>query len=137
MGIFAGSGVGKSILLGMIARGSEADVNVISLVGERGRELREFVESDLGEEGMKKSVVVVSTSDQPAPMRIRASILATAIAEGFRNEGQKVLLLMDSLTRFARQREIGLASQENHQLPWVMFHLFFPFTEITRKNGNK
>ena len=101
MGIFAGSGVGKSILLGMIARGSEADVNVISLVGERGRELREFVESDLGEEGMKKSVVVVSTSDQPAPMRIRASILATAIAEGFRNEGQKVLLLMDSLTRFA------------------------------------
>ena len=113
MGIFAGSGVGKSILLGMIARGSEADVNVISLVGERGRELREFVESDLGEEGMKKSVVVVSTSDQPAPMRIRASILATAIAEGFRNEGKKVLLLMDSLTRFAMaQREIGLASGE-------------------------
>ena len=113
MGIFAGSGVGKSILLGMIARGSEADVNVISLVGERGRELREFVEGDLGEEGMKKSVVVVSTSDQPAPMRIRASILATAIAEGFRNEGQKVLLLMDSLTRFAMaQREIGLASGE-------------------------
>jgi flagellum-specific ATP synthase len=113
MGIFAGSGVGKSILLGMIARGSEADVNVISLVGERGRELREFVENDLGEEGMKKSIVVVSTSDQPAPMRIRASILATAIAEGFRNEGQKVLLLMDSLTRFAMaQREIGLASGE-------------------------
>jgi len=113
MGIFAGSGVGKSILLGMIARGSDADVNVISLVGERGRELREFVESDLGEEGMKKSIVIVSTSDQPAPMRIRASIFATAIAEGFRNEGQKVLLLMDSLTRFAMaQREIGLASGE-------------------------
>jgi flagellum-specific ATP synthase len=113
MGIFAGSGVGKSILLGMIARGSDADVNVVSLVGERGRELREFVENDLGEEGMKKSIVVVSTSDQPAPMRIRASILATAIAEGFRNEGQKVLLLMDSLTRFAMaQREIGLASGE-------------------------
>jgi flagellum-specific ATP synthase len=113
MGIFAGSGVGKSILLGMIAKGSDADVNVISLVGERGRELREFVESDLGEEGLKKSIVVVSTSDQPAPMRIRASILATAIAEGFRNEGQKVLLLMDSLTRFAMaQREIGLASGE-------------------------
>ena len=103
----------ECILLGMIARGSEADVNVISLVGERGRELREFVESDLGEEGMKKSIVVVSTSDQPAPMRIRASILATAIAEGFRNEGQKVLLLIDSLTRFAMaQREIGLASGE-------------------------
>ena len=113
MGIFAGSGVGKSILLGMIAKGSDAEVNVISLVGERGRELREFVESDLGEEGLKKSIVVVSTSDQPAPMRIRASILATAIAEGFRNEGQKVLLLMDSLTRFAMaQREIGLASGE-------------------------
>jgi flagellum-specific ATP synthase len=113
MGIFAGSGVGKSILLGMIAKGSDADVNVISLVGERGRELREFVESDLGEDGLKKSIVVVSTSDQPAPMRIRASILATAIAEGFRNEGQKVLLLMDSLTRFAMaQREIGLASGE-------------------------
>ncbi len=113
MGIFAGSGVGKSILLGMIARGSEAEVNVISLVGERGRELREFVENDLGEAGMRKSVVVVSTSDQPAPMRIRASVLATAIAEGFRNEGNKVLLLMDSLTRFAMaQREIGLASGE-------------------------
>ena len=113
IGIFAGSGVGKSILLGMIAKGSDADVNVISLVGERGRELREFVESDLGEEGLRKSIVVVSTSDQPAPMRIRASILATAIAEGFRNEGQKVLLLRDSLTRFAMaQREIGLASGE-------------------------
>ena len=113
MGIFAGSGVGKSILLGMIARGSEAEVNVISLVGERGRELREFVEKDLGHEGMKKSVIVVSTSDQPAPMRIRASILATALAEGFRNEGKNVLLLMDSLTRFAMaQREIGLASGE-------------------------
>jgi flagellum-specific ATP synthase len=113
MGIFAGSGVGKSILLGMVAKGSDADVNVISLVGERGRELREFVESDLGEEGMKKSILIVSTSDQPAPMRIRASFLSTAIAEGFRNEGHKVLLLMDSLTRFAMaQREIGLASGE-------------------------
>ena len=113
VGIFAGSGVGKSILLGMISRGSDSDVNVISLVGERGRELREFVEKDLGPEGMKKTVIVVSTSDQPAPMRIRASILATAIAEGFRDEGSKVLLLMDSLTRFAMaQREIGLAAGE-------------------------
>jgi flagellum-specific ATP synthase len=113
VGIFSGSGVGKSILLGMIARGSEADVNVISLVGERGRELREFVENDLGPEGMAKSVIVVSTSDQPAPMRIRASILATALAEGFRDGGGKVLLLMDSLTRFAMaQREIGLAAGE-------------------------
>ena len=88
-------------------------MSVISLVGERGRELREFVENDLGPEGMAKSVIVVSTSDQPAPMRIRASVLATAIAEGFRNEGNKVLLLMDSLTRFAMaQREIGLAAGE-------------------------
>lgn len=113
IGIFAGSGVGKSILLGMIARGSSAEVNVISLVGERGRELKEFVEKDLGPEGLARSVIVVSTSDQPAPMRIRASILATAISEGFRNEGKQVLLLMDSLTRFAMaQREIGLATGE-------------------------
>ena len=113
VGIFSGSGVGKSILLGMIGKGSEAEVNVISLVGERGRELREFIENDLGPEGMAKSVIVVSTSDQPAPMRIRASILATALAEGFRDEGKKVLLLMDSLTRFAMaQREIGLAAGE-------------------------
>ena len=113
VGIFAGSGVGKSILLGMIARGSSSDINVISLVGERGRELREFVENDLGPEGLAKSVLVVSTSDQTAPMRLRASNLATAIAEGFRDEGKNVLLLMDSLTRFAMaQREIGLAAGE-------------------------
>ncbi len=113
MGVFSGSGVGKSILLGMIARGSEADVNVIALVGERGRELREFVENDLGPEGMAKSVVVVSTADQTAPMRIRAAFLATALAEGFRNEGKNVLLLLDSLTRVAMaQREIGLAVGE-------------------------
>jgi flagellum-specific ATP synthase len=113
VGIFSGSGVGKSVLLGMIGRGSESDVNVISLVGERGRELKEFIENDLGPEGMAKSIIVVSTSDQPAPMRIRASTLATAIAEGFRDQGSKVLLLMDSLTRFAMaQREIGLAAGE-------------------------
>lgn len=113
MGIFAGSGVGKSILMGMIARGSEADVNVISLVGERGRELREFIENDLGPEGMAKSVVVVSTSDQPAPLRMRAAKMATRIAEHFRDEGLKVLLLMDSVTRLAMaQREIGLAVGE-------------------------
>ena len=112
MGIFGKWGREINIV-GMIARGSEAEVNVISLVGERGRDLREFVEKDLGPEGMRKSVIVVSTSDQPAPMRIRASILATSLAEGFRNEGKKVLLLMDSLTRFAMaQREIGLASGE-------------------------
>ena len=97
----------------MIARGSDAEVNVISLVGERGRELKEFVEQDLGLKDWLVPVIIVSTSDQPAPMRIRASILATAISEGFRNEGKKVLLLMDSLTRFAMaQREIGLATGE-------------------------
>ena len=113
IGIFSGSGVGKSVLLGMIGRGSEAEVNVISLVGERGRELREFIENDLGPEGMAKSIIVVSTSDQPAPMRIRAATLATALAEGFRDAEKKVLLLMDSITRFAMaQREIGLAAGE-------------------------
>jgi flagellum-specific ATP synthase len=113
VGIFAGSGVGKSTLLGMIARGSDSDINVLSLVGERGRELREFIENDLGEEGMRRSIVVVSTSDQPAPLRLRAALMATAIAEIFRDEGKKVLLMMDSLTRFAMaQREIGLAVGE-------------------------
>ncbi|MDP2137174.1 MAG: FliI/YscN family ATPase [Candidatus Didemnitutus sp.] len=113
LGLFAGSGVGKSTLLGMIARGCSADVVVIGLVGERGREVREFIEKDLGPEGMRRAVVVVATSDTPAPLRLRAAFTATSIAEGYRDQGKNVLLLMDSVTRFAMaQREIGLAIGE-------------------------
>jgi flagellum-specific ATP synthase len=113
IGIFSGSGVGKSTLLGMIARNCEADVNVIALVGERGREVREFLENDLGEEGRKRSVVVCATSEQPALVRIKAALTATAIAEAFRDQGKSVLLMMDSVTRFAMaQREVGLAVGE-------------------------
>ncbi len=113
MGIFAGSGVGKSMLLGMIARHTTAEVNVLALIGERGREVREFIEKDLGEEALAHSVVVVSTSDQPAVQRIRGAFLATAVAEFFRDEGKDVLLLMDSVTRFAMAlREVGLAAGE-------------------------
>jgi len=113
IGIFAGSGVGKSTLLGMIARSSTADVNVIGLVGERGREVREFIEGSLGPEGMARSVVIVATSDQPAIQRLKAAFVATAVAEYFRDQGLHVLLTMDSVTRLAwAQREIGLAIGE-------------------------
>ncbi|WP_062307943.1 FliI/YscN family ATPase [Alicyclobacillus sendaiensis] len=113
VGLFAGSGVGKSTLLSMMARGGRADVNVIALVGERGREVREFLEDDLGEEGLQQSVVVVATSDEPAYVRSKAAFVATAIAEYFRDEGMHVALMMDSLTRFAMaEREVGLAMGE-------------------------
>lgn len=113
IGIFAGSGVGKSVLMGMMARNTEADVNVIALVGERGREVKEFIEKDLGPEGLARSVLVVATSDQPPLVRMRASLMATAIAEYFRDRGSDVLLMMDSISRFCMaQREVGLAVGE-------------------------
>lgn len=113
MGIFAAAGGGKSTLLGMIARNAKADVNVISLIGERGRELRDFIEKDLGPEGLKRSVLVISTSDQASQLRLNAAYVGTAIAEYFRDQGKSVILMMDSVTRFARAlREVGLAAGE-------------------------
>ena len=137
MGIFAGSGVGKSTLLGMIARNVHADVNVIGLVGERGREVREFIERDLGPEGMKRSVVVVATSDQPAMLRLKCAMAATSIAEYFRDQGKDVLLMMDSLTRFAMaQREIGLASGEPPVARGYTPSMYTSMPKLLERTGN-
>lgn len=137
MGIFAGSGVGKSTLMGMVARGIECDVNVIALVGERGREVRDFIEKDLQDEGMKRSILVVATSDQPAMMRLKCAMVATTIAEYFQGQGKDVLLMMDSLTRFAMaQREIGLAVGEPPVARGYTPSIYAMMPKLLERTGN-
>ncbi|MFH1829442.1 MAG: flagellar protein export ATPase FliI [Pseudomonadota bacterium] len=137
VGIFSAAGVGKSTLIGMIARNTEAEVNVICLVGERGREVRDFLERDLGPEGLARSVVVVSTSDQPSLVRLKAAYVATAIAEYFRDQGKKVILMMDSVTRFARAlREVGLAVGEPPARQGYTPSVFSTLPRLLERSGN-
>jgi type III secretion system H+-transporting two-sector ATPase len=137
VGIFSAAGVGKSTLLGMLARNTSADINVIALVGERGREVRDFVEQDLGEEGLRRSVVVVATSNEPSLVRQKAAYVATAIAEYFRDQGKRVLLAMDSITRFARAlREVGLATGEPPARAGFPPSVFSELPRLLERTGN-
>lgn len=137
VGVFAAAGVGKSTLLGMLARNTEAEVNVIALIGERGREVRDFLEHDLGEEGLRRSVVVIATSNEPSLVRLKAAYVATAIAEYFRDQGKLVMLMMDSVTRFARAlREVGLAAGEPPTRAGFPPSVFSELPRLLERTGN-